>query len=194
MSGKLQKVPLTKRFVAYIIDWFVGSLFISFPMVMYYLYRTNDVDNVSNVNIDMINNEFGISITIVVGIISLFLGAVYYFIIPLKNKGKTLGKAAFDFKIVKQNGSDVDFKTLFIRQIVVYLFLEVYLLSMGPLLLHLIELSANINLSFYFLITLIISIISCLMVTFGKNRLAIHDRITKTRVVSIKNTKKDNRI
>ncbi len=194
MSGKLQKVPLTKRFVAYIIDWFVGSLFISFPMVMYYLYKTNDVDNVSNVNIDIINNEFGISITIIIGIISLFLGTVYYFIIPIKNQGKTLGKSAFDFKIVKQDGSDVDFKTLFIRQIIVYLFLEVYLLSMGPLLLHLIELSANINLSFYFLITLIISIISCLMVTFGKDRLAIHDRIAKTRVVSIKNKKKDNRI
>ncbi len=194
MNKKLQKVPLTKRFVAYIIDWFVGSLFISFPMVMFYLYKTNDVDNVSNVNIDVINNEFGIFITIIVGIISLLMGIIYYFIIPLKNKGKTLGKAAFDFKIVNQDGNDVDFKTLFLRQIIVYLFLEVYLLSMGPLFLHLIELSTGVNLSLYFLITLIISIISCLMVTFGKNRLAIHDRISKTRVVSIKNNKKNNRI
>ncbi len=194
MSVKLQKVPLTKRFVAYIVDWFVGSLFISFPMVMFYLYKTNDIDNVSNVNIDVINNEFGISITIIIGIISLFMGVIYYFVIPLKNKGKTIGKAAFDFKIVKQNGAEVDFKTLFLRQIIVYLFLEVYLLSMGPLLLHLIELLTNKSLSFYFLITLIISIISCLMVTFGKDRLSIHDRISKTKVVSIKNIKKDNRI
>ncbi len=194
MSGKLQKVPLTKRFVAYIVDWFVGSLFISFPMVMFYLYKTNNIDNVSNVNIDVINNEFGISITLIIGIISLLMGGIYYFIIPLKNKGKTLGKAAFDFKIVNKNGTDVSFKTLFLRQIVVYLFLEVYLLSMGPLLLHLIEISTNTNLSFYFLITLIISIVSCLMVTFGKHRLAIHDRISKTRVVMVKNNKKDNRI
>lgn len=56
---------------------------------------------------------------------SLFSGGVtiiflilYFLILPLKWKGQTIGKKFFKLRIVKLDGTPVDFMTLFIREVI----------------------------------------------------------------------------
>ena len=41
---------------------------------------------------------------------------IYFEIIPLFSKGQTLGKRFFKIKIMKIDGSEIDFKTIFLRE------------------------------------------------------------------------------
>lgn len=181
---KKNRVDLSKRFTAYLIDWFLGTLLISIPMVFYYLFQTKDVQKVSDVNIDLIFLTFGKNITLIVGTLSLLIGFYYYVLIPYKNNGQTLAKKLFKFKIVKSNGKPIDFKTLIIRQVVVLFILEMYLYSVGSILLYLLKIEGfSLGITFNYL-TLILTISSCLMVAFGSSQKALHDYIAKTEVVN----------
>ena len=51
------------------------------------------------------------------GILIIFL-ILYFLILPLKWKGQTIGKKFFKLRIVKLDGTPVDFMTLFIREVI----------------------------------------------------------------------------
>ena len=50
------------------------------------------------------------------GIIYCVMLFVYYIVIPLFLKGQTIGKKVFKLQIVKENGEDLDYKTMFYRE------------------------------------------------------------------------------
>ena len=93
------------------------------------------------------------------GIVLVFL-CLYYLIIPVYWKGQTFGKRFFKVKIVKQDGSDVNFQTLFIREIFGRVFIA--LLSLG-----------------------FSSLVNCIMLCLSKQHLAFHDVLTSTKVIDV---------
>lgn len=189
------KASQTKRFVAYIIDWFIGALMLMLPISLYYLAMTNDIDNVSNVSINTIYTSFGVKTTLLVGLISLALGLSYYVLVPYFNNGQTIGKKILDLKIVDSNEQDVSFKTLVIRQVVVLMLVETYVFSVSHLFIYLLEVMTNSEIfKYYYFAGIIISLISCLLVTFTNKHLAIHDFLAKTKVVGVNSVNIDQRI
>lgn len=189
------KANQTKRFIAYIVDWFIGSLMIMLPISIYYLAMTADIDNVSNVNINVIFDMFGKSNALVIGLVALICGLIYYLITPFFLNGQTIGKRFLELKIVNQDESNVSFKTLFIRQFIVLVLLETYIFSISHLLIYMLELAFNSEVfSYYYLCGMILSIISCLMATFGHKHLALHDLIASTKVVGVNSKNVDQKI
>lgn len=62
------------------------------------------------------------------GVVVIFM-LLYFLILPLYWKGQTIGKRFFGIRIVKENGDEVNFQTLFLRDVIGNMF--VILLSFG---------------------------------------------------------------
>lgn len=93
------------------------------------------------------------------GLILVFL-CLYFLVIPVYWKGQTFGKRFFKIKIVKQDGSDVNFQTLFMREVIGRIF--ILLLSFG-----------------------FSTIVNCVMLCASKQHLAFHDVLTSTKVIDV---------
>ena len=68
-----------------------------------------------------INHDIVINLTLMIkllryGIIYTCFLLFYYILIPSIIRGQTIGKWVFKIKIVKDDGSDIDYKTLFYRE------------------------------------------------------------------------------
>lgn len=122
---ELRLTPVKYRIMGAIMD----SL-ISFFAILLILILTSTTDIIT-----IINNGTATSISIinVIGaglLIEIFL-IFYLVVIPLMNKGSTIGQRMFHMTMVKEDGTDVDFKTLFVRQVVGNTIILVSTLSVG---------------------------------------------------------------
>lgn len=189
------KANQTKRFVAYVIDWFLGSLMIMFPISMYYLAMTNDIESVSNANIAVIYQMFGKGSALTIGLLAAVLGIFYYVVVPYLLKGQTIGKKFLDLKIVNVDESEVTFATMFKRQFVILIIFETYIYSVSHLLVYMLELVLNTEVIMYFYsFGMLVSIVSCLLVAFSKSHMAVHDLFARTKVVGIESKNIDQKI
>jgi uncharacterized RDD family membrane protein YckC len=176
-------VPIWKRLTAYMIDWYLGSIFTSLPMVLIYMKVTDTQD--LNVNLFQYPKQYALF----AGGIGLLFAFFYYMIVPLSIwKGQTIGKRWCHFKIAPKNGDNVTFRELFLRQIIGIFLLEGALIFPSSLLRQILSLVSNIN----FITPLMylgigMSILSGLFVLFRKDYKAIHDLISNTRVISVDN-------
>lgn len=93
------------------------------------------------------------------GITIIFL-ILYFLILPLKWKGQTFGKKFFKIKIVKLDGSPVDFMTLFFREVV------------GRILV------AAMSVGFS-------GVVNGVTLVLNENRLVFHDILASTQVVDV---------
>lgn len=172
---------LGKRFLAYLLDWYIGAMLTALPIgiVSQKLYGT-----MLNQNLLSFTKPYGL----ICGILSLLCSLIYYVAIPLgKNKGQTLGKKLLHLKIVKENGEDVDFKAIFIRQVIGIILIEGGLYTASVIWQQVIELTLAIPVvTFLKFLGLGLSILSALLLAFHKNHKPIHDYIAKTMVVDIK--------
>ena len=173
-------VPTWKRFTAYMVDWYLGSIFTSLPMVMIYMKVTNTQD--LNVNLFQYPKQYAL----LAGCLGLLFALFYYMIMPLKVwKGQTLGKRWCHFKIVKMDGDNVIFKELFLRQIIGIFLVEGALIFPSKLFHQILSLVINVNLTTPLrYIGIAVSILSVLLVLFRKDNRAIHDLISNTRVMN----------
>lgn len=179
-TAELSQKGMTKRFVAYLIDWYVGAALTALPIgiVSQKLYGT-----MLNQNLLSFKAPYGF----LAGLCGFICGLLYYLAVPLgKNKGQTFGKKLLHLKIVKEDGEDVDTKTIVLRQLVGIILIEGSLYTASVILHQLVELGLHIPavtpLTF---VGLVVSVVSALLVAFhGKHR-AIHDWIAKTKVVEL---------
>jgi uncharacterized RDD family membrane protein YckC len=174
-------IPIWKRFLAYMVDWYLGSIFTSLPMVMIYMKVTNTQD--LNTNLFQYPKQYAL----LAGGTGLLFGLFYYMIVPLSIwKGQTLGKRWCHFKIIKMEGDNVRFKELFLRQVIGIFLVEGAMIFPSNLFHQILSLISNVN-----LITplnylgIAVSILSGLLVLFRKDHKAIHDLIAFTRVISV---------
>lgn len=94
------------------------------------------------------------------GILYGFLLMFYYMITPLLFKGQTIGKKVFKLKIVKENGEEVDYKTMFFREVIGRIFIEIG--SLG-----------------------ITSIVSVIIMGLREDKKDLADIIAKTKVIDL---------
>jgi len=173
-------VPIWKRLIAYMLDWYLGSLFTSLPMIMIYMKVTDTQD--LNVNLFQYPEQYWL----LAGGLGLLFAFFYYVFVPLTIwNGQTLGKRWCHFKIVKTDGENVVFKELFFRQVIGIFLVEGVLIFPSSLLRQILSLASNMNfITPLMYLGIAVSIISVLFVLFRKDHKAIHDLISNTRVIS----------
>ena len=111
------KVPVSKRAIAYVLDWAIGGVISGFPAVLIYSVVTGKSDMFSNLYV-FPSLDYPIYWSYIAGILCIIVTFVYYIYIPYKKyPGQTLGKRLMKIKIVNnEDYSAVSLKTLIIRQ------------------------------------------------------------------------------
>lgn len=182
-------VTSSKRFVAYVIDWFLGSLFTMLPMCILWMMWTKDMETMSRANVFLIAGNVGYMQAYIAGGVSVLFALFYYVIVPWRiYPGQTVGKRAMGFKIVKLDESDVDLKTLILRQIIGIIIIEGGLYNVSGILHSLISLALNLSLVQWLLyIGLGISILSAFLALKMSSQRMFHDYLAKTKVIPFEN-------
>ena len=181
---QLKKVNVNNfsRIVAYIIDWYVATMVSSIPIVII----TSIVNHTTVITQEL--NKLPLMWGVITGILAIIFYLGYYFVLELKvYKGQTFGKRIMKLKVVKDDGNDVDFKSILLREGLGVMIIEGYLANSSSYLRQIIQLFTDVNImdiSVY--LFGIISAISILMGVFSPSRKMIHDHIAKTHIISTK--------
>lgn len=181
---KLEKVNVNNfsRVFAYLIDWYIATMISSIPIV----FITSAVNHTTNITMDLskLPKEWGI----VAAILAIIFYLGYYFVLELKvYKGQTFGKRIMKLKVVQDDGSDVDFKSIFMREAVGVMLIEGYIGNSSSYVRQLAQMFVNFNImDMAVYIFGIISVISVLLGAASASRKMIHDRVAHTHLISTK--------
>ena len=107
------KAPLLRRLLA----WLVDAIIIGVVIVVILLCTSltaifNLIKEGTSFNLTL----FALIELIQVGLVIEILFILYYISIPVRNHGQTIGKKMLKIRVVKDDGKDADFSTLFMRQ------------------------------------------------------------------------------
>ena len=179
---KPNNVGFFRRFISYMIDWYIGGILTSLPIILTYTAMNNGNIGIIEQNI----NIFEYPLNIIIGLASFMVAALYYVYVPMFiNNGQTLGKKIMKLRIVNNDYTQASKKQLFIRQFVIILLLEGSLYTSSNMLHQVINEVTGANIvSIYNTIGIVITVFSALLVIMFKSRIALHDIIINTRVVT----------
>ena len=179
---KPNNVGFFRRFISYMIDWYIGGILTSLPIILTYTAMNNGNIGIIEQNI----NIFEYPLNIIIGLASFMVAALYYVYVPMFiNNGQTLGKKIMKLRIVNNDYTQASKKQLFIRQFVIILLLEGSLYTSSNMLHQVINEVTGANIvSIYNTIGIVITVFSALLVIMFKSRRALHDIIINTRVVT----------
>ena len=178
-DNRTEPVSLSRRFFAYLIDWYLGGLMTAFPIA---IFSMRQFQTVQNQNI----MEFAPPNGVIAGLLGVVFALVYYVVIPTWCwKGQTLGKKILRLKIVQQDDSEVSLVTILLRHLVGMMIIEGGLVTASAVWHQVAELLTGISLVVPLMyVGLIVSAISAIFVIRNQN-LAIHDRLAYTKVVQL---------
>lgn len=171
-------VNVSRRFLGYIIDWYVGALCTALPIALISQKLTNTMTNQNII-------EFQGSYGIIAGILALLFAVFYFVIIPtFIYKGQTIGKRICKMKIVKKSNEDVELKNIFLRQVIGVIVIEGALVTASTIWHQLLTMFTRFNFVTPLMYAgfVITAISVCLLLFKGENR-ALHDYIGNTKVV-----------
>lgn len=176
---KVVQAPLNKRMFAYLLDWYFGWVFTILPIAYYWNIKTGDL----NINTDI--SKFSGNDAYIAGLLGLLFATIYFFLIPLCNKGQTLGKKFMKIAIADENGNPLKWHLLAVRQICFVMILESSFMISGNLFSQLIGLSISEVLGQLLTYGMMIGFVVSLFTTikYGK---ALHDYVVHSKVIEIK--------
>lgn len=184
---KPNKIGFLRRFISYMIDWYIGGILTSLPLILTYT-----VMNSGNIGIVKQNiNIFEYPLNIIVGLLSFMAAIFYYVYVPMFiSNGQTLGKKIMKLRIVSNDYTQVSKRQIFIRQFVIILLLEGSLYTSSNMLHQVLNEITGANIvNIYNTIGIAITVVSVLLVIMLKSRRALHDVITNTRVITEESAK-----
>ena len=174
-------MPLTRRFLSYLIDWYLGGLVTAFPIAM---ISQKLFGSVLKQNILEFPNHYGL----IAGCLGFVFALFYFVAVPTWiTKGQTLGKKICKIQIVKDDEEEITFKNMFLRQLVGIIVVEGSLVTASAIWHQVFTLLTGIEIvSGLMYVGLAVCVVSAGMVIFTKDHKAIHDYIGSTRVVMCK--------
>lgn len=168
-----------RRFLAMLFDWYVSSMLAVLP-ITFYLRESNVVES-STYALD----TYGLQTGLMVGIYAIFVGLLYYFVVPtFIYKGQTLGKKIFKVKVVQFDGSDVTFKTMFKREVIGSILVEggiVMTAVYSRRIIALVGFSGAVGIMQN--VAFAITFLSIVYAYFNKKSQSFHDKIANTLVI-----------
>lgn len=185
VDKKPSNVSISKRLLTYAIDWCLGGIITGFPAVFIYAAVTKKRDMFSDL---YVFSSLGYSKgwAYLAGSLCLSATLIYYVYIPYKKyPGQTVGKHLFKIKIVKTDYTDIDLKTLLIRQVIGLMLIEGTAIVMTNYLRQLLTLMTGFYFEYYLGVAGgILTIVSGILVLSTSSHRTIHDYISGTTVVS----------
>lgn len=179
------EVDTGKRFLGYLIDWFLGALFMMLPLCLLWMFQTQDMESMRYLDLWLIEDRFSRSQAIVSGCLGLLAALFYYVYIPWRIfPGQTIGKRAVGIKIISIDNMSAGFKVLMVRQVIGIMILEGTLYNVSGLIRVLLSMITGLNFTGILLYQgLVTSILSVLMAMFFQSHRMLHDYLAKTKVV-----------
>lgn len=178
----VNKTGYIKRIIAYGIDWYLGSVLSSLPLILLYMSLHKDA-----VYIPQQLSIFKGYYQVIAGVLSLSVALVYYVVLPIIWKGQTLGKKLLGLKIVNDNYQEVNVKQLIIRQVIMIFLVEGSIYTCSNLLHQLVNVLTGYNIaSIWNKVGLVFTILSGILVIILKSKKSLHDIVSHTLVVDIK--------
>lgn len=178
----VNKTGYIKRIIAYGIDWYLGSVLSSLPLILLYMSLHKDA-----VYIPQQLSIFKGYYQVIAGVLSLSVAFVYYVVLPIIWKGQTLGKKLLGLKIVNDNYQEVNVKQLIIRQVIMIFLVEGSIYTCSNMLHQLVNVLTGYNIaSIWNKVGLVITILSGILVIILKSKKSLHDIVSHTLVVDIK--------
>lgn len=95
---------------------------------------------------DMVYLVFQLLIT---GGIIILIAGFYYLFIPMIFRGQTLGKKVMEIKIVKEDGNDIDFTSLFLREMVGRIIIDLFSFGLAEIISFFVMLLSENHRTFY---------------------------------------------
>ena len=130
---------MTKRFISYIIDWYVGALCTAIPIAITSQKLTNTM---LNQNIVEFEQPYGI----ISGVIAVLFAIFYFVIVPTYiYPGQTVGKRICKIKIVQNNNEPVTIKNMLLRQLLGIIVIEGVLVTASAIWHEVITIITQIN-------------------------------------------------
>lgn len=169
-----------RRLIAYGIDWYIGGVVASLPIIILYMMHNDDVtDIVQQLSI------FTYPLNIIAGSLSFLVAVVYYVVVPACIwQGQTVGKKITHTKIISNNYQEVSVKQIWIRQAVMILLVQGSVFASSHMLHEVLEILTGYNIrTIYAYIGLAITTFSVLLVFLLPSKRALHDIVANTRIV-----------
>lgn len=174
----VNQVYLGRRFLAYLIDWYLGALCTSLPIALISQKFNNTVLNQSIITFE---GNYGY----IAGVLALLFAGFYFVIIPtFIYKGQTLGKKICKIKIVQASNEDITLKNMILRQIIGIMIIEGGLITASSILHSLVTMIIKVNfVTPLMYIGYVITGISVILLVFKGENKAIHDYLGQTKVI-----------
>ncbi|MFU8786878.1 MAG: RDD family protein [Candidatus Izemoplasmataceae bacterium] len=170
-----------ERLLAAIIDGFIMSIIEGIiSTILIIAFRINlEFENFMEI-LDLVTNEF-VEYTIVITLITVIIGVIYFGYIPSKYNGQTLGKKLMRVKVVmKKTGENPTLPLHAARTMTLW---QNYL-TLPALAIYLVSVESFIATSSSFsFVTGLLILVSLIMILTDKNGEGLHDRIFNTLVV-----------
>lgn len=176
-AGQMREAGLSRRFIAYLIDWYLGGLVTAFPIA---IFSMREFQTVQNQNILQFSAPYGI----LAGVLALLCAALYYVVVPaFVWNGQTAAKRILKLRIVDCAGEPVRANVIVLRQFVGMFILEGGLVTASTILHQVLTLVTGVELVRPLMyVGLVLSALSAALVLVRGHR-AIHDRLAGTQVV-----------
>lgn len=176
----LEPVSLSRRFFAYLIDWYVGALATTLPVSVVASKLFGDMTKQNIV-------EFTAPWGIVAGLAALVFAFAYYVLIPrFVWRGQTPAKRLLGVKIVRSDGDDVDFAHLLLRQAVGVFLIEGSLIKASAYLHQILTIVSGFNfVTPLMYVGFALTLVSVATLILRGDRRCIHDLVGDTRVIRV---------
>lgn len=178
---RYEDAPVTKRFISYLIDWYVGALCTAIPISIISQKLTNTM---LNQNIVEFQQPYGI----IAGVLAVVFAIFYFVIVPTYiYPGQTVGKRICKIMIVKNDNEQVTIKNMLLRQLLGIIVIEGVLVSASAIWHEIITIITQTNFVTPLMYAgFVISAISILLYLFKGEHRALHDYLGNTKVVMCK--------
>lgn len=175
------------RFGAYFLDHYLQILISSIPVFIIWIIANQSIGNNEQIaNIDTLPSTWQFPAVIMVVLIMM----AYNIILPYYiYEGQTFGKKLIGIKIVQKNGEKATLLHLFVRYLSVMLLeANTYFSAIGGVMFYFLAKQFDFAMQWNNALA-IIFVLSALIAAFNKERRSIHDFISGTKVINIKETK-----
>ncbi|MFQ6792409.1 MAG: RDD family protein [Thomasclavelia sp.] len=170
---------MTKRFISYLIDWYVGGLCTAIPIAITSQKLTNTMLNQNII-------EFKAPYGLIAGIFAIFFAIFYFVIVPTYiYPGQTVGKRICKIKIIQIDDQPITIKNMLLRNLVGMIIIEGVLVSASAIWHEVVTIITQVNFVTPLMYAgFVVSAISILLYLFKGEHRALHDYLGKTKVVA----------
>lgn len=180
-NEKKRKISMIKRMLSYGIDWYLGSVLSSLPIIILYLGLYPHAKSIAQ-NLLI----FPASYRILAGVLSLSVSMFYYVGVPLFLwPGQTVGKKLMKLKIVDYEGDEASYQQIIIRQFVMCMIVESSMYTVSGMMHQMIYVITHLSIGkMYNTIGLVVTLASGVMAFFLPEKRALHDYVARTALVT----------